>query len=915
VNVIRSTASPPSGAATALELMTLLPDLLRHHREKRGLTQKELAALVEPPLSPDTVSNIERGKTRPYRHTLDALCDALELDQSVRADVRTAWRAARTGQSPPPDAHTSTATAHRPNVATGGQKTPRPAAFGLLLKRYRLRATLSQEELAERSAMSRRGVSDLERGQRVHPQPSTARHLADALQLPEADRTILLAAAAPVQVTSAAPKSPRHNLPTQLTTFVGRVDDLGELSRLLDSHRLLTLTGSGGIGKTRLALEVGRAVLERFADGVWLIDLSPLTEHAQVPDAIAAALGIRAEVHTDIQRALIGWLESRRLLLLLDNCEHLVTECALLVAALLRACPTLHILATSREPLGVPGETTWLVSPLSVPVLDWRTVVAPRERSDAIQLFVDRASSAQPSFALSATNEDAVAQICRGLDGIPLAIELAAIRVRTLSVHQIAERLDQILNLFVSGDRSSAPRHHTLRAAIQWSYALLSEEEQRAFVRLAVFVGGWTLESAIHLMQLDCLAEGEAIQCLASLVDKSLVVGESASSGRMRYRLLEPIRQFAMERFLGSADVEVVRSRHVDCFVALGEQAAPHLRGGLQFAAWLNRLEVEQDNLRAAMRWCADNGDAERGQRLGAAVWRWWFERGTATANHEWLEWMLRTTRVSDHAATRARALGGAALLACQQEQFTLAEALLKESRTILTELREHTLLGECLYHLAFVAEHRDDFAAARQLYQAALAVYREHADPIGEAQTLNDFSWSLVEDGDHACARDVSARSIGLYRTWGDELSTVWPSMALGWSLLHQDDMIGATAVFQVALGLLRQHAWPPRDDAAPGCLDGLAAAAAAGREYERAARLTGAAAHLRDQIGRPLVASEASLADPWIEPLREQLGRDRFATLWRDGQTLAPDDILAYALGSAASNRVIITRSRSAG
>jgi len=357
------------------------------------------------------------------------------------------------------------------------------------------------------------------------------------------------------------------------------------------------------------------------------------------------------------------------------------------VDALLRACPALHILATSREPLGIAGENTWVVRPLSLPGLDGHTTIAPHEHSDAMQLFVDRARSAQPSFAVSPQNEAAIVQICRGLDGIPLAIELAAIRVRTLSVQQIAERLDQMLNMFVSGDRLSAPRHHTLRAAIEWSFALLSVDEQRAFVRLAAFVGGCTLESAIRLVQLDDHSDGEAIQRLASLVDKSLVVAESASGGPVRYRLLEPLRQFALEQLVASTDAEAVRSRHVDCLVALAEQAQPHLRGGPHFAAWLDRLGLDQDNLRAALRWCAERGEAERGQRLSGAVWRWWFERGTVTANREWLEWTLRTTGVSSCTAARAVALGGAGLLACQQERFTLAEALLDESRAILTEL------------------------------------------------------------------------------------------------------------------------------------------------------------------------------------------------------------------------------------
>ncbi|HEV2235327.1 MAG TPA: adenylate/guanylate cyclase domain-containing protein, partial [Ktedonobacterales bacterium] len=414
----------------------------------------------------------------------------------------------------------------------------------------------------------------------------------------------------------------RHNLPVQLTSFIGRERELAELRPLLRESRLLTLTGPGGTGKTRLSLWLAADALESFADGAWLVEMAPLADPALVPHTVAAALGAREQPGRAMLDVVLDFLRAKSLLLVLDNCEHLIAACAQLAETLLRAAPGVRILASSREALGVAGETTYRVPSLALPEPEEPRGLEALAANDCVRLFVIRAAAAQPAFHLTATNAPAVARIGRRLDGIPLAIELAAARTRVLPPEQIAARLDDRFRLLSGGSRTALPRHQTLEALIEWSYLLLTEPEQVLLRRLSVFAGSWTVETAQ-----DVCGEGlgaDVLETLAHLVEKSLVEPE-APNGRAegRFRLLETIRQYARDRLQESGEAALIRDRHLTCYIRFAEEAEPHLRRAEQME-WLERIEREHDNLRAALAWALESGTNDRALELAGALAYFW---------------------------------------------------------------------------------------------------------------------------------------------------------------------------------------------------------------------------------------------------------------------------------------------------
>ncbi|HZC18117.1 MAG TPA: AAA family ATPase, partial [Rubrobacteraceae bacterium] len=417
----------------------------------------------------------------------------------------------------------------------------------------------------------------------------------------------------------------KHNLPPgDRTSFIGREREVLEVKRLLAMTRLLTLTGAGGSGKTRLALKVARDLVGAYPEGVWLVELASLSEGELVPQAVASALGVREQPGRPLLETLEDALRATKALLVVDNCEHLIDAAARLTDALLSACPKLRILATSRESLGVEGETLWLVPPLSLPdPLRPPTTVEGAVGYEAVRLFLDRARSRLPAFKLTPQNTQAVVGICRTLDGIPLALELAAARMSALAVEQIAERLEDSLRLLSSGgSRTVEPRHRTMRAALKWSHDLLSEPERKLFGRLSVFAGGFTLEAAEAVGEGDGIERGEVLDLLCNLVEKSLVVAEANGDGGVRYRMLQPVRQYGQERLEESGEAEQARERHVRYYLKLVEDANLELMGEQQLTS-LQQLELEEGNLRAALSWCLDTpskGDAEMGLAMATAL-------------------------------------------------------------------------------------------------------------------------------------------------------------------------------------------------------------------------------------------------------------------------------------------------------
>jgi len=409
------------------------------------------------------------------------------------------------------------------------------------------------------------------------------------------------------------PDAGKHNLPAPRSSFVGRETELRNVKRDLAMTRLLTLTGVGGCGKTRLALEMARELVGAYPDGVWLVELAALSEGALVAQALASVLGMQEQPDRSLTDALVDFLRTKRALLVLDNCEHLVDAVARLADVLLDSCHHLRVLATSRESLNVEGELSWLVPSLSAPSLLQSPKVEELAGYESVRLFVERARHRNPAFSLTPENSHAVARICGRLDGIPLAIELAAARVG-LSVEQIATRLDDSLRLLSAGSRTASPRQRTLRGTLDWSYELLSMPEQSLFCRLSVFAGGWTLQAA-EVVGAGDTQHGDVVDLLSRLVDKSLVVAETTGIGGARYRMLEPIRQYAQEKLEESGEAEEVRSQHASFFLALAEEAEPGLRGP-EDAEWLERLEAEHDNMRAALSWALERGQTELGLRL-----------------------------------------------------------------------------------------------------------------------------------------------------------------------------------------------------------------------------------------------------------------------------------------------------------
>jgi non-specific serine/threonine protein kinase len=541
-----------------------------------------------------------------------------------------------------------------------------------------------------------------------------------------------------------------NNLPRQLTSFVGRERELAEVKRLLGEAPLLTLTGAGGAGKTRLALRVAAEASGDFADGVWLVELAPLANPTLVPQAVATALGVREAPGRALTDTLTEYLHTREILLVFDNCEHLVAAAAQLTETLLQACPRLRILATSREALGLAGELAWRVPSLTLPDPDRFAGAGPGAESilveyEAVRLFLDRATFALPSFALSDQNAPTIAQICRRLDGMPLAIELAAARVRALTVEQIAERLDDRFRLLTGGSRTSLPRQQTLRATVDWSYDLLSEAERVLLHHLSVFSGGWALEAAEAVCGGDAVPSSAVLDLLVQLVDRSLVLAEPQGVEE-RYRLLETVRQYAREKLLEAGEANGVRDRHRDYFLSLAEQADPELRGREQLT-WLERLTREQDNLRAAIEWSLTRDPAETALRLAGALGWFWDLRGHWSEGRAWVERCLELATPNDaqpdRTATqvapwvRGRIFLAAGILALVQTDFAAARPSLEEAIQLSRSAGDHWGVARALMSLAPVEAYQGRHGEAAAHLQEGLALFRAVGDKWGTALAL----------------------------------------------------------------------------------------------------------------------------------------------------------------------------------
>ncbi len=728
------------------------------------------------------------------------------------------------------------------------------------------------------------------------------------------------------------------NLPIPVSSFIGRKRETAEIKSLLANHRLLTLTGAGGSGKTRLAIQVATDLVDTFQNGVWWVELAPLMDELLLPQVVAKALGVHETATQPLSDTLAGFISARQMLLVLDNCEHLVAASARLAEKLLQSCPNLKLLATSREGLGIAGEVTWLVPLLSLPdTQDWLKLFQDYE---AIQLFAERAQAAKSDFELTGQNTLAVAQICRRLDGIPLAIELAAARVRVLSVEGIAARLDDRFNLLTTGSRSALPRQQTLRALIDWSHDLLSPEEKVLFRRLAVFHSGRTLDAVEEVCSGDGVPRTQVLNVLARLIDKSLLLAEERN-GVMVYRMLDTIRHYAEDKLREAGETERVRDRQLDYFVRFAEQAEPELQGANQ-STWLNRLELQRHNFHAALGWALDTAPradgVERaratGLRLAGALYWFWIIRGPLSEGRRWIETALAENPAARRDAARAKALAGLGEIAWDQVDLPVARAAYQESLDIWRELKDDWWIAFTTLCMAYVLLYEDqvaeslkqfeesvtlarrlgeksllgralrgegnallriDKARARVVLEESAMLFREVGDKLRLAYVLDALATIALSEQDYARAVAFAGESVELLRDISDRVNLAGPVHSLGQAVLGQGDIRRAQEQFTDGLGLAQQS-----NDRLLIALNvmGFAGVAVAQRRAKRAVRLFAAGESLMSPFATSIWRRYYPNFTRDVDSVRAQLDRDTFDAAWRDGYAMTLDQAVHLAV-----------------
>ena len=757
------------------------------------------------------------------------------------------------------------------------------------LRQYeRLEEVLSRELGAERAATSRALREEI---------------AANIFPLPNGQPRVVSEPASPSEgQREDGGECSKHNLPVQRTSFVGREREMVEVKRTFAMTRLLTLTGAGGTGKTRLAQEVAKDLVGVYSDGVWFVQLASLRDPKLVAQVVAGTVGVRERSGRSLSAALAEDLRAKNVLLVLDNCEHLIKAVAGLTDELLDACPKLRILATSRERLNVAGEVVWSVPPLSVPDAERPPNLEGLRVYESARLFVERALSRTSAFVLTADTASAVAEICQQLGGMPLAIELAAARVGILAVGQISERLGDSLELLTGGERTAMPRQQTLRGTLDWSYDLLSEAEKRLFCQLSAFPGGWTLEAAEAVGV--CL-EGETVLDLqGTLVDKSLVVVEVAEDGSVRYTLLEPVRQYAREKLEEGGEAEVVLHRHAEFFLALAERAEPQLKGAGQ-EEWLRRLEREHANLRGALSWALDPAPSteprehrtELGLRLAGALGRFWGVYGPGEGRR-WLEKGLAMGGVASKPAL-AKALYEAGWIELFQGTYHRAIALLEEGLAHFRELGDRQGVATSLINLGFAALHLGDKERATVLRHEVEALRGEPLERWTLAWLTTFLGLAALYEGDYERSGALSRESLTIYRELGDKRGMSLCYIDLGFIELVRGNPEPAAGLLEESLRVLRGS-----ED--KFCLAYsiffLAAVAAARAQPDRAARLWGAAEGLREEIGVVSLTHlelEAYDYEGRVSAARSMLGdEEAWERAFAEGMAMSAEEAAEYAL-----------------
>lgn len=847
-----------------------------------------------------------------------------------------------------------------------------PPVFSQLLRQYRLAAGLTQAELAERARLSVRGVSDLERGARHFPRQETVALLADALHLSNEDRATFLTAARRVMPLPPTPSQSRNThapfrLPIPPTPLLGRESEVARLRALLrqEAVRLVTITGPPGVGKTHLALAAAADLSGDFTNGVWFIRLASVSDPALVLATIAHTLGLQQTGNLPVMDLLRANLYAQQMLLLLDNCEQVV-EAAPQLADLLATSPRLRVLVTSRKVLHVRGEYEMPIAPLALPPFGPDPEQVPSleqvRQSPAAALFLQRAQAVRPDFALNSQTAGVVAEICARLDGLPLAIELAAARVKLLPPAELLQRLERQLPVLTGGARDQPVHQQTLRATLAWSEGLLQPEERRLFRRLAVFVGSWTLEAA----EAVCAAPAGAtplgmnvMDGLEALLDQSLVQHSPVGDGKGRFRLLYVVREYALERLEegepAGAEAEALSQAHLCYYLDLMErqELAVYGRG---VASWVNRLMQEYDNFRGALDWARKRGMVELGLRLASALATFWDLKGYHAEGRDWLEGLLaladeggNTSAVSE--LTRAKALLGVGMFARRAGNYEQARIALETCLALVRGRRPDWIAGLALGHLGHIARRQGDLEKATAYIKEGLALLQESGEPVAGV-FLSDLGQIRLVQGDLDQAGAYFEESLALARRIGADFWAGFPLAGLAQLALARGDLERAAAYFERSLKLTRRVGsdfWTghvlaglariarQRGDLAgatrlareqlaawrrlgvptylAGCLEGIGLVAAAAGQGMDAARLLGAAAAWRERVGEAQTEEWRAEIEQAIVSVQATLSTEEWAAAFEGGRALTLEEAISEALDETSAAAAQQHDSRSQG
>ena len=800
--------------------------------------------------------------------------------------------------------------------------TPEPAYRALMV------AHAAQGDNAKVAATYERCVEALREELSVEPSEQTRALFTDL----RSGRGLPISTESPTQIPSHdfkgserihSTRQRRTNITLPLTSFVGREQEIREVKQLIASSRLVTLSGPGGCGKTRLALNIADSIVEQFPDGVWLIELASLTNPDLVPEHTAIEIGLVKEQSRPPIESLLDHLRDRHSLLLFDNCEHLIGASAALVDLLLRSCESLQVLATSREALNIPGEATWIVPSLSLPEPSEVLPVESLMEYDAIRLFVERAEGASSTYAFELTeaNAETVTRTCQRLDGIPLAVELAAARLKTLTIAQITTRLDDRFRLLSGGSRTALPRQQTLRATMDWSYDLLPPAEQAMFRYLACFAGGWTLEGAEGIIRPTpdaflpdskkfIIEDASALDLLTNLMEKSLVTREGLIDN-IRYGMLETVREFGREKLQEAGEESSVLDRHLEIFMRLAEELGPLLHADQ--VNWIERLEAELDNIRAAIKWSIEGGTLEetRGSELRVVAGLrlmgslgWFFERHSRRAPVNLLTQLLSVPGAKANTSWRAKALdtcGFIHLACCNYEQ---AQRVLDEALCIARELDDIENLTWVLGRIGAVLTLQGEYKNAQPYLEEGLALAHEMGSvgQLAVAWCLSFLGDISLNRGEIENAESAYEESVAIFRVLGNQSMLAFTDRRLGFLAQRRGDLIDATRLFEESL---RLNQAVNHTQGIAACLAALAGAAAKQGEIARAARLFGATEAVVERTATPLYQYDQNEFDRNVEDVRTHLGDEQIAAAWSAGRSMSLEEAIAYAMTPLTQNK----------